>query len=344
MKILQIVNPTIPLPAETVGGTERIVQYIIEELVKQGHDVTFMGHNDSVLPAGVKLVKIGTYLDRDKTVKKIWRHLLTNKYDVVHNHGRLLHFLPVVWGNTCKVHTFHMGELDNSGLRQFIKMRPRNFTFAPCGSWIKEKYRHLGGNWQVVNNGLPEHKYTGTKSIANDAPLVIMCRLGATKGVTEAINIAVASRKKLLIAGKVGDYPHEIEWFEKHIQARCDGTHVKFIGTVNDSQKQALLGNAAALLIPVQTSEAFNTTMIEANACGCPVITYNRYCFPEFIINGINGFLGENEEDLTRAVSRLGEINREECRRVFETFYTAKIMTDNYLKLYTNADITPKNK
>jgi glycosyltransferase involved in cell wall biosynthesis len=334
MKILQIVNPAIPLPAETIGGTERIVQYIIEELVKQGHEVTFMGHNDSVLPAGVKLIKIGTYLDRDKTIQKIWRHLLAHKYDVIHNHGRLLHFLPVTWGSTRKVHTFHMGELDGSGLQQFIKMRPRNFTFVPCGGWIKQKYQHLGGNWQVVNNGLPADKYKGTTATTGDAPLVIMCRLGATKGVTEAINIAIATGKKLLIAGKVGDYPHEIEWFETQVQARCDGTQIKFIGMVNDAEKQQLLGSAAALLIPVQTSEAFNTTMIEANACGCPVITYNRYCFPEFITGGVNGFLGENEHDLIKAVSHLPEIDRVKCREIFEAGYTSQIMVANYLKIY----------
>ncbi|HEX8608707.1 MAG TPA: glycosyltransferase [Pedobacter sp.] len=322
------------MPAETVGGTERIVQYLIEELVKQGHEVTFMGHNGSVLPKGVKLIKTGTYLDREDTVKTVWRHLLTHKYDVIHNHGRLLYFLPVIWGKTKKIHTFHMGDLDGQGLRKYINMRPRNMVYTPCGNWITEKYESCGGKWQTVNNGLPGEKYFSVNKVEADAPLVLMSRIGATKGVAEAINIAKSTSKKLVIAGKVGDYPHEIEWFETQIKPRCDGEQIKFIGTVNDEQKQALLSTALALLIPVQNSEAFNTTMIEANACGCPVISYNRYCFPEFITNGVNGFLGENEAALAQAVSRLSQIDRAKCRQIFEDRYTAKIMTDNYLKLY----------
>jgi glycosyltransferase involved in cell wall biosynthesis len=337
VRILQIVNPAIALPAETVGGTERIVQYLIEELVKQGHEVTFMGHNDSALPAGVKLIKIGTYLDRENTVKTIWRHLLTHKYDVVHNHGRLMYFLPIIWSKTKKVHTFHMGDLDGQGLKKIIKMRPHNMVFTPCGNWITEKYKSWGSQWQTVNNGLPKDKYFRMSKVDADAPLILMSRIGATKGVSEAINIAQLTGKKLVIAGKVGDYPHEIEWFETQIKPRCDGEQIKFIGTVNDEQKQTLLSTALALLIPVHNSEAFNTTMIEANACGCPVISYNRYCFPEFITNGVNGFLGENEADLAQAVGKLSQIDRAKCREVFECKYTAKVMTDNYLKLYSSS-------
>lgn len=334
MKILQIANPAIPLPAKTVGGTERIIQYLIEELANQDHEVTFMGHNDSVLPPGVKLIKTGTYLDREKTIKTIWRNLLTHQYDVIHNHGRLLYFLPVIWGKTKKIHTFHMGDLDGQGLKKFIKMRPHNMTFTPCGAWITEKYKSWGSKWQTVNNGLPKDKYFSVNQIATDAPLVLMSRIGATKGVSEAIDIAKSTGKKLVIAGKVGDYPHEIEWFETQIRPRCDGEQIKFIGTVNDEQKQTLLSTALALLIPVQNSEAFNTTMIEANACGCPVISYNRYCFPEFITDGVNGFLGENVDDLAEAVGRLSQIDRANCRKTFEDNYTSRIMTDNYLKLY----------
>ena len=86
MRILQIVNPVMPFPPTTIGGTERIVQYLIDELVKRGHEVTLMGHNDSIVQENVKLIPIGTNLDQRNTVKKIWKHLISNKYDVIHNH------------------------------------------------------------------------------------------------------------------------------------------------------------------------------------------------------------------------------------------------------------------
>jgi glycosyltransferase involved in cell wall biosynthesis len=335
MRILQIVNPAIPLPATTVGGTERIVQYLIEELINRGHEVTFMGHNDSIVPDGVKFIQTGTYHDRDKTNRIVWRNLMTGRYDVVHNHGRLIYFLPLLWNKTRKIHTFHMGDLDGQGLKKFIRLRPRNMIFTPCGNWITEKYQGWGGTWHTVPNGLPVNKYYSSDRADPEGPLVLMSRIGATKGVSEAIDIAKATGKKLIIAGKIGDYAHEIEWFETKIRPRCDGTQIRFIGTVNDEQKQELLINASALLIPVQNSEAFNTTMLEANACGCPVITYNRYCFPEFIINGVNGFLGENEDDLTEAVTMLPKIDRNKCRQMFEAGYTAAHMANQYLDLYS---------
>ncbi len=327
-----------PFPPTTIGGTERIVQYLIDELVKRGHEVTLMGHSDSIVQKGVKLIPIGNYSDQKNAVKKIWRHLLSKKYDVIHNHGRLIYFLPKIWSKTRKIHTFHMAELETSSFLRFLALNPTNLTFSPCGKWIQDKSVHLNGNWNYVNNGLPEHLYTfEQKTILPDAPLIIICRMGKTKGVMDAISLAKATNRRLIIAGKVGDYAHEIAWFNQYVLAECDGEKIKFIGEVNDKQKNTLLNEAAALLIPTIDSEAFNTTMLEANACGCPVISYNKFCFDEYIVNGINGFKGETFEDLVSAVNNIQEIDRAMCREVFEKNYTSAHMTDHYLKLYQSS-------
>lgn len=339
MRILQIVNPVIPFPPSTIGGTERIVQYLVDELIKEGHQLTIMGHNDSKVPNGVKFIPIGTYSDQKKTTKKVWKHLMLNSYDVIHNHGRLIYFLPKIWSSVRKIHTFHMAELETNSFLRFFKLRPENLTFSPCGKWIQEKSMHLGGNWQFVNNGLPDELYSfDNKVLDSDAPLIIICRMGKNKGVLDAIKLAKATNRKLIIAGKVGDYAHEIVWFENQVLADCDGDRIKFIGPVDDKEKNVLLNQAVALLIPAIDSEAFNTTMLEANACGCPVISYNKFCFKEYIINGKNGFTGEKFEDLVDAVNRLEEISRAECRLFFESCYTSKHMATNYLKLY-NLDV-----
>lgn len=335
MKILQIVNPVVPFPPKIVGGTERVVQYLMDELLAKGHEVTLMGHNDSIVPNGVKFIPIGTFLDQKNTAKKIWKHLLFKKYDVIHNHGRLVYFLPKIWSKTRKIHTFHIAELESSSFHRFVNLNPRNFTFSPCGKWIQDKSAHLKGNWSFVNNGLPKNLYThNQKPVSTDAPLVVISRMEESKGITDAIKLAKMTNKKLIIAGKVGDYPHEIAWFEKEVMAACDGEKIKFIGTINDAEKNKLLNEANALLITTIHSEAFNTTMLEANACGCPVISYNRFCFDEYIINGVNGFKGENLQDLAVAIGRIAEVDRIACRKHFEKNYTAAHMTDNYLNLY----------
>lgn len=336
MKILQILNPSGPIPAKTIGGKERIVQYLIDGLVEEGHDVTLLGHDDSKPSEGVKFEGIGTYETQEEAQRKVWKHLLKNNYDVIHNHGRLLYFLPVIWSKVRKVHTFHMGELGITPLKRFISLAPKNFAFAPCGNWIKETYQNIGGKWTTINNGIPADMYCYKQNDPFDLPLVVISRMTATKGIAEAIKIAMAANKGLIIAGEIGDEVHEREWFEDKILKYCDGDKIKFIGPVDDGQKQKLLTNASALLLPVQTSEAFNTTMIEANACGCPVISFNKYCFPEFVENGINGFLGETLADLVDSVNKIHLIDRTKCRQVFENKYTSRTMVQNYLKLYTS--------
>ncbi len=179
MKILQIVNPVIPFPPKTVGGTERIVKYLVDELVNDGHQVTILCHNESEYDSPVKTIGIGTYLDQKKTARKVWKHLLLNKYDVIHNHGRLLYFLPEMWSATRKVHTFHMADLESKSFHRFLNLKPRNFTFSPCAKWIQEKYAHLPGNWQYVNNGVPLNAYSfANQAPETDAPLIIICRIG----------------------------------------------------------------------------------------------------------------------------------------------------------------------
>jgi glycosyltransferase involved in cell wall biosynthesis len=228
-----------------------------------------------------------------------------------------------------------MADLETRSFRRFLRLRPRNFTFSPCAAWIQEKYKHLSGHWQYVYNGLPKDAYSfNVRPFANDAPLVIICRIGEGKGVTDAIEIAQKTGRKLIIAGKVGDYPHEKEWFAQKIKKYCDGLNIRFVGEVSDAEKQHLLENAAGLLMLSAGSEAFNLTMIEANACGCPVLTYDRYFGPDFIKPGINGFVGSTQQDLIGAVGRLASIDRAGCRRDFEENYTAQRMTANYLKLY----------
>jgi glycosyltransferase involved in cell wall biosynthesis len=336
VRILQIVNPATPIPPVTMGGGERIVYSLIVELQRLGHEVTLLGEDTSQPPAGVEFHGIGTYWHQERTVATVWKHLATHghRYDAIHNHGRLLFFLPRIWGSATKVHTFHFGDLQLTQVRAFLRLQPRNFVFAPCGAWIARKYSNLGGTWTSVHNGLPADLYVPQFSVAADAPLVSLGRMDPRKGAPQAIEVARRAGRKLIIAGVVGDQPHEKEWFEQHVLRHCDGDQIRFIGPVTDSEKQTLIGNAAAILLPIQGSEAFTVVMIEALACGCPVIGFNQYCIPELVRDGYNGFLATDIDDMVLKVARLHEIDRRDCRRDFEERFSATVMAGRYVDLY----------
>jgi len=336
VRILQIVNPATPIPPVTMGGGERIVYSLIVELQRLGHEITLLGEDTSEPPAGVEFHGIGTYWHQERTVATVWKHLVRHghRYDAIHNHGRLLFFLPRIWGSAPKVHTFHFGELQLTQVRGFLRLRPRNFVFAPCGAWIARKYSGLGGAWAPVHNGLPLDLYAPHFAVPPDAPLVSLGRMDPRKGAPQAIEVARRTGRKLIIAGVVGDQPHEKEWFERHVLRHCDGEQIRFIGPVTDREKQTLLGNAAAILLPIQGSEAFTVVMIEALACGCPVVGFDQYCIPELVRDGYNGFLAADLDDMVRKVARLHEIDRRNCRRDFEERFSAKVMADRYVALY----------
>jgi glycosyltransferase involved in cell wall biosynthesis len=336
MRILQVVNPAMPVPPTTVGGAERIVHALVCELVRRGHEVTLLAEDNSKPPAGVEFHGIGTYWHQEDTVRAVWAHLARHgsRYDAIHNHGRLLFHVPRIWGGAAKVHTFHFGELQVPQVRRFLRLRPRRFTFAPCGEWIRDAYRHLGGRWAPVANGLPEDLYRPSTEVGPDAPLVSIGRMDPRKGAPQAIEVARRTGRRLKIAGVVGDQPHEKAWFEEHVLRHCDGRRIEFVGPVDDLGKEALLREAAALILPIQGSEAFTVVMIEALACGCPILGFARYCIPQAVEHGRNGFLSADLDEMTRQVALLAGIDRRECRRVFDERFTARTMADRYLELY----------
>ena len=246
--------------------------------------------------------------------------------------------MPRVWGRAAKVHTFHFGELQVPQVRRFLSLQPRNFVFAPCGAWIARKYSGLGGAWTSVPNGLPTDLYVPRFDVSSDAPLVSLGRMDPRKGAPQAIEVARRTGRRLIIAGVIGDQPHEKEWFEQHVRRHCDGKQIQFVGPVTDGEKQELLGSAAAVLLPIQGSEAFTVVMIEALACGCPVIGFDQYCIPELVTDGYNGFLAADLDEMVLKVQRLGEIDRRNCRRDFEERFSSGIMAAKYVDLYAHTN------
>jgi glycosyltransferase involved in cell wall biosynthesis len=194
-------------------------------------------------------------------------------------------------------------------------------------------------SWHVVYNGVPAERYEFHSTVAPDAPLVFLGRVEYIKGAHLAVEVAKQTGRKLIIAGNVPEA--HAAYFDAKIKPYIDGQQISYAGPVDDFQKNTLLGDAAALLMPILWDEPFGIVMAEALACGTPVIGLRRGSVPELVQDGVNGFVCDDVEVMVAAVGRLGEIDRCNCRRVMEDQFSSSSMLDGYLRLYNNL-LSPK--
>jgi glycosyltransferase involved in cell wall biosynthesis len=188
------------------------------------------------------------------------------------------------------------------------------------------------GTWRLVFNGVPLARYDYRSDPGPDAPLVFLGRIEEIKGPHLAIEIAQRTRLPLVIAGNVP--PEHRRWFENTIEPHIDGSRVSFIGPVNDTEKNELLGRARAFLMPILWEEPFGIVMTEAMACGAPVLGLARGSVPEVIEHGVTGFVADDLDGLVAAVSRLDEISRAACRARVERLFSEVAVTESYLAVY----------
>jgi glycosyltransferase involved in cell wall biosynthesis len=351
VKIAQIAPLHESVPPQCYGGTERVVSYLTEELVAQGHDVTLFASGDSV--TGAKLVPAcerSLRLDERCRDSLAWHFCmlaqvadLAAQFDFIHFHIDYLHF-PVTqrqpWPRLTTMH----GRLD------LPELRPLHLQYSgqPLVSISDAQRTPLAfANWVgTVYHGLPPDLYT-----FRDRPgqyLAFLGRIAPEKRPDHAIEIARRVGMPLKIAAKVDRADQE--YYTQVIQPllRKAGRDVEFIGEVGGADKDAFLGNAYALLFPIDWPEPFGLVMIEALACGTPVIACRRGSVPEVIQDGVSGFIVDNVEEAVQAVGRVPELSRRECRKVFEERFSAARMTRDYLKLYQqvlarpNGHVRPK--
>ena len=190
----------------------------------------------------------------------------------------------------------------------------------------------LPGRWHLVPNGVPLHTYAFRPTVPGDAPLVVLGRIEEIKGAHLAVEVARRAGRRLILAGNVP--PEHRAWFEAHVAPHIDGIRVRWLGAVDDAQKSALLGAAAALLMPVLWEEPFGIVMAEAMACGTPVVGLSRGAVPEVVADGETGFVADTVEQMAEAVARLPAISRAACRARVERLYSDTAVTEAYLRLY----------
>jgi glycosyltransferase involved in cell wall biosynthesis len=192
-----------------------------------------------------------------------------------------------------------------------------------------------GGDWSVVYNCAPVDRYTARTDVdPATAPLVFLGRLERCKGAHTAIAVARRLGRRLLIAGTVSPLPAERAYFERELAPQIDGSLVRYLGPVDDVQKNALLGSAAALLLPIEWEEPFPVVLPEAFACGTPVIAFRRGGVPEGIEHGKTGFVCETGQEMADFVNQLDRIDRHRCRDEAERRFSDDAIVDAYERIY----------
>lgn len=318
-------------PPRHYGPWESVVSILTEGLVACGEDVTLFATGDSETSARLHAVCPKGYEEDHSINAKVWESLHiselfdhSDEFDIIHNH---FDFLPLTYAGLTQtpvittVHGFSSAEIlpvykKYNGRVAYVSISDADR--APELDYIKTIYH--GIDIQQFNFQPEPDDY-----------LLFFGRIHPDKGAKEAIEIARACNKPLILAGIIQDE----DYYHQHIYPYLDNSQVNYIGSVGPIQRNTLLGKASALLHPIHFNEPFGLSVIEAMACGTPVIAFNRGSMPELIEHGVNGFLVADVQTAIEHVNLIQTIDRSDCRRTVEDRFTANKMVEQYRKVYT---------
>ena len=335
MRIAQIAPLHEAVPPKLYGGTERIVSFLTEELVALGHEVTLFASGDSTTAATLEAVWPRA-LRLDPVVRDaVAPHMLmlekvrrqVEKFDILHFHMDYWPFSLFGRQSVPFITTLH-GRLDLPELQPVFA----EFPTTPVVSISDAQRRPLPQAHfaKTIHHGIPAGLLT-PRSV-EPSYLAFLGRIAPEKRPDRAIAIARNAGIPLKMAAKV-DRVDQV-YFDEVIRPMIDGVNVELIGEINDAQKPDFLSGARALLTPIDWPEPFGLVMIEAMACGTPVIAFNRGSVPEVVEDGVTGFIVEDETGALAAIKRLGGLSRTRIRQEFDTRFTARRMATDYLALY----------
>jgi glycosyltransferase involved in cell wall biosynthesis len=335
MHIAQVAPLTEAIPPKLYGGTERVVSWLTEELIALGHEVTLFASGDSVTSARLEAVwPRALRLDgavRDPNalhmmmLERVYRS--ASEFDILHCHLDYYPFSLFSRQSTPFLTTLH-GRLDLPEHQPVFD----TFSSVPVVSISNSQRRPLPqANWvRTIYHGLPADLLV--PQAVKPSYFAFLGRIAPEKGIDRAIRIAQHCGVPLKVAAKVDKVDQD--YFDEQIKPLMTSGNVEYIGEINDRDKSEFLSGAIALLVPIDWPEPFGLVMIEAMACGTPVIAFNRGSVPEIIDDGVTGFVVEDINGAVGAVDRLGHLSRKKIRRQFEERFTARRMAQDYLAAY----------
>jgi glycosyltransferase involved in cell wall biosynthesis len=335
MRIAQVAPLAESVPPKLYGGTERVVAWLVDELVAAGHEVTLFASGDSktrgklepTIPRAIRLSKprpdpFPAYAAQLDAVAEA-----AASFDIIHCHIDWVHLPLIERLGVPHLTTIH-NRLDTPDLPAVLA----RFGKAPLVS-ISDHHRKPvpEANWLgTVYHGMPPASLA--PSYAPGTYLAFLGRLTKEKGPETAIRLARSAELPLRMAAKIPR--SETRYYKERLQPIIDNDQIRLVGELNDGGKGDLLRGASALLFPIDWPEPFGLVMIEAMACGTPVVAFRRGSVPEVIDEGVTGFIVDNDEQAVAAIKRIGELDRRRVRARFEERFTAKRMADDYLRLY----------
>jgi len=337
MKIAQIAPLAEAVPPRLYGGTERVVAHLCNALVELGHDVTLFASAETRTRARLVAVRDKAIrLDEAPLKSDLAAHLAmlyevrrrSGQFEVLHFHTDMLHFPMFEQYAGKSVTTLH-GRLDMKDLPQVYARWPQ---FGLVSISDAQRAPLAGAHWlRTVPHGVPAAQFPFTEH-PRGGYLAFLGRISPEKRPDLAIQLARQAGMPLRIAAKIDGL--DSQYFEAKVKPLLDDPLIEFIGEIGDADKPRFLGEASALLFPINWPEPFGLVMIEAMACGTPVIAWNCGSAPEVIEPGVSGFVVNSESEALEAIARVPELDRHAVRSAYERSFTADVMANAYLDVY----------
>ncbi len=337
------------VPPKAYGGTERVVASLANALSSKGHEVTVFANAESRINADLVVCRDRSLLTDDRLSESVTDHILmldrvrriADRFDILHFHTEFLHFpmFEEIASNT--VTTCH-SRLDYVGHSRFFQ-RFRKFPLVSISNAQRNPLPHA--NWAAtIHHGYPRDMFRyllGKTGNGSGGYLAFVGRIAPDKGIDTAIEIARRAGLPLKIAARINSF--DKPYWEEAIRPHVDGRQIEYVGEIGEAQKSEFLGRAKALLFPIRWPEPFGLVMIEAMACGTPVIAYPCGSVPEVIEDGVTGRIVETADEALSAIADVEHLDRTKIRRQFEQRFSSDRMADAYLDVYRNLRSSRKN-
>lgn len=302
-----------------------------------GHEVSLLAGPDSDISGktyefGVNDSKRSKY-QKFKELMSVWKFLSTkrNEFDLIHNFGRLAYLFPILNSSVKKIMSYGR-PISKKGIKIVNALPNRNLIFTACSNFCVST-GNIAGHWETIYNAIDFSKYKLTETVSDDAPLMFLGRMDKIKGLHTAIEVALQTNSKLWIGGNIPNTADNFVYFKKFIEPKLDGKQIIYLGALNDAEKSEYLGKTRALLFPIEWDEPFGMVMVEAMACGTPVIGFKRGSVPEVINDGITGYVVIDKKEMILKLNYISKISRANCRSVAKNRFDVDTIATNYLSI-----------